>query len=142
MHKTFCSLVLWRTRPSINAKPELWNSVSVAVIYISYYSPLQNKNRTQTHFTTEAGPNNGTTVVNAGVRVVMSGTSLSCHSPHIVFNLILHMVTFQSESKALMLTNHNRSPLIRLATKDGCKRHSASPFLKSRLICIQNTCWR
>lgn len=29
------------------------------------------------------------------------------------------MVSFQFESKALMLTNHNRSPLIRPATKDG-----------------------
>lgn len=74
--------------------------------------------------------------------LVKSSTCLSRHSPHIVFNLILHMVSFQSESKALMLTNHNRSPLIRLATKDGCRRHSASPSLKSHLICIQNTCWR
>lgn len=36
---------------------------------------------------------------------------LSCLSSHIVFNLILHMVPFQSQSKAPVLTNHNRSPL-------------------------------
>lgn len=108
---TFCSAVLLRSRLSINAKPKPWNSGLVSVIYISYYSPLQNKNRTKTHFRTEAQPNNE----------MKSSTCLSRHSPHIVFNLLLHMVSFHSESRALMLTNHNRSPLIRLATRDGCK---------------------
>lgn len=107
------------------------SSSSVTVIYISYCYPLQNK-KSPLHGRTREG------------QWARSGSSTcpSRHSPHIVFNLILHMVSFQSESKALVLTNHNRSPLIRLATKDGCRRHSASPSMKSHLICMQNTRWR
>lgn len=39
------------------------------------------------------------------------------------------MVLFQSESKALMLTNHNRSPLIRPATKDGWMQETLRLFV-------------
>lgn len=135
--------VLRRSRgPSIIAKPKPGSSSSVSVIYLSYYSPLQQRNRrggrkkgrkkkTKSHFTSEARAKQWE---RAGERqlgeVQPAPQRASRHSPHIVFNLILHMVSFQSESKALMLTNHNRSPLIRPATKDGCKRHSASPSLK------------
>lgn len=66
---TFCFQSSGETGPSINARPKQKSSSSVTLIYISYYSPLPNKNRTKPQFATEAGPNNGTTVVNVSVWV-------------------------------------------------------------------------